>query len=369
MPNTIRPLPTSSPRLAVQRKPDPSFSLIHDLVITDRESYSLFRSGFKAEDFYRIARGFYLPKSALPEDAPPWQIRKIVALVRHYVHSLRFPHLLMFSHQSALLIRDLPLLRWPLNIHERLDAPRTGTRQPYPALLSGSRTLVPKARTVIHEGQTAGDSIEIVMGMPVSGIRETARDILVYSSPVEAITEVSMLLHHAASYDRRDLDGSRRRLNALRAEWHRAIEQLPSERGKKRALKLLDLCDGKCESIAESKFLWFLHTFGATKWQTQVEFSTPSGIFVADFCFPQIGILIEVDGVTKLGHGENIVRKNVASLLLRDNALTAQGWAVIHLPAALVFASPVELFAHIQQIAPKILSGRPPQRWLLSRYE
>lgn len=369
MPNAIPLIPPSTPHALQLDRPNPALSLIHDLVITDRGNYSLFRSGLEAQHFYRIARGYYLPKTSLPEDAPPWEIRHTIALVRHYVHSLRFPHLLMFSHQSALLIRGLPLLRWPLDIHERLDAPRTGSRRPYPALLSGNRTLVPRARTIIHDGQRTEDSIEDVMGMPVAGIRETARDILAYSSPVEAISEVSMLMHHAASFDRRDPEGSQIRLEAVRADWRHAIERLPSEHRKRRALRLLDLCDGKCESIAETKLLWFLHTFGATEWQTQVEFSTPSGTFIADFCFPQVGVLIEVDGVTKLGHGETMVRDNVGALLLRDNALTALGWTVIHIPAALVFASPVELLAHIQQVAPRILSGKPPRRWLLAKYE
>lgn len=369
MPSSIRVLKPSNPHAPQQDVYDDAFSLIHDLVITDRANYSLFRSQLEAQHFYRIARGYYLPKSSLPEDAPPWELRKSVALLRHYVHNLRFPHLLMFSHQSALLIRGLPLLRWPLDVHERLDAPRTGTRRPYPALHSGNRILVPRARTLIHEGGTVNDSVEIVSRMPVAGIHETARDILVYSSPVEAISEVSMLMHHAASYDRRDPKGSQLRLEELRTQWRHTIMQLPSERGKKRALKLLDLCDGKCESIAEAKLLWFLHTFGGTEWHTQVEFATPAGTFVADFCFPQVGILIEVEGVAKLGNGEHTIRENVSSLLLRDNALTAQGWAVIHIPAALIFASPVELFAHIRQVAPKILSNRPPQRWLLARYE
>lgn len=346
----------------------PLLDLVQQLIITERENYSTVRKDLETDQCHRIAKGFYLPKSSLPEDLPPWELRRRIALIRHYVHNARMSRLLMFSHQSALLIRELPLLNWPLHIHERLTGNSPSFRRPYPALRSSGRILAGAARTIIHADQIFGDPPEVIAGMPVATLRETARDILTFSPPVEAICEVSILIRHAVHYDRRDLHESQKRLKMLLQNWRDAIEGLPNERGKKRALKLLELCDAKCESIAETKFLWFLHTFKARTWTTQEEFSTPAGLYVADFCFPSVGVLVEIEGVAKLGNGATTVKQNLNALLLRDNALTAQGWKVIHLPASLVLSTPVDLLAHIRQVAPEILSPAPPRRWLLAGY-
>lgn len=352
--------------------PDPADidleSVLNQIVITNRENHPVFRRDIESGSFYPLTRGFYLPKECLDSSAPYWMQRHNVALFRHYVHAVRTERLLAFSHQSSLLLRGLPLKRLPLHIHERRTHRRPGKRPIYPAITLEDGTSLPSAKVITHEDHTVDDSPDYIAGMPVSSIRQTARDILCTSAPIEAIAEVSSLLRYACAYDRWNRDESLRHAEQIRQDWTQAIKAVPSSLKKRRALALLHMCDPACESIAEATFLWFLHTFNAVPWQTQVEFFIDEHLYFADFCFPDIRVIIEIEGVAKLGQKNHEIRDNLTDLLMRDNRLSAQGWKVLHLTASQVFGPLPELFTHLRRVAPELFHPRPPQHWLLAEY-
>ncbi|WP_175954654.1 hypothetical protein [Schaalia sp. Marseille-Q2122] len=343
-------------------------SILSQVVITNRDNHPVFRRDIESGNFYALTRGFYLPKEHLDSSAPHWKQRRDLALFRHYVHAVRTERLLVFSHQSSLLLRGLPLKRSPLHIHERRTHRRPGKRPRYPAISLESGVDIPWAKVITHEDHTVDDPPDYIAGMPVSSIRQTARDILCSAPPVEAVAEVSLLMRHASTYDRWNKDESMRRAEQLREDWADAISAVPSSFKKRRALTLLQMCDPACESIAESTFLWFLYTFNAVPWQTQVEFSFGEHLYFADFFFPDIRVLIEIEGVAKLGQQHRQIKDNLNDLLMRDNQLSAQGWKVLHLTASQVFGPPPELFAHLRSVAPEVFHSRAPQHWLLTDY-
>lgn len=340
-------------------------NIAHHMLTTAHGAHTKHRKELRSGHYLPIRRGFYLNRNSLPAEHSLWQHQRTVAIARHIAHYATHRHIDAFTHQSALLLRGLPILRRPGTIHERRHASRGRHPIIYPPVKLDGQMLCPSAPVLIHAGSFLGDHVEILGGLPVTSLRETARDILAYSTPVEAVAEVSMLMRHACGYNRWRKEESDTHASAVRSLIEEAIDEVSSPWGKQRAHELLSLCDPSCESIAESYFNWFLHAFNARPWQTQVEITVDGALYVADFCFPEQRVLIEVEGFSKLGAQQDEIGKNLSALMRRDNILTSQGWNLIHLPARQMYVDPMELHVHLRQVIGGVFTPKPPHRWLL----
>lgn len=335
------------------------------MLVTDHESYTRLRSDLKSGRYLRIRSGFYLDRYCLQDDAPEWLIHRQIAIARHIAHYPSHRHIEAFTHQSALILRGLPVLRRPLEIHERRERKRGRSVSTYPAIRMGRQVLCPQGRVVVHSGEPVGDEYEFIGGLPVTSLRETARDILTFSPPAVAIAEVSLLLRLAAGYNRWNREESQSRATAFRKLLEKTIDEVESAKGRSRARALLEMCDPACESIAEAYFVWFLHAFNARPWKTQVEVKVDGTLFVADVCFLEQKVIVEVEGFAKLGTGRKEIGRNLDALMRRNNLLSAQGWRIIHVPAQQIFVDPMALYEHLRQVVGSIFTQRPPRRWLL----
>lgn len=335
------------------------------MLVTDHSSYPRLRREVRSGRYLQIRSGFYLDRQCLEGEASEWMVHRRIAIARHIAHYPTHRHIEAFTHQSALLLRGLPVLRRPGGIHERRQRQQGRSASEYPAVRMGRQTLSPPGRVVVHSGEAVGDEFETIGGLPVTTLRETARDILIFSPPAVAVAEVSMLLRSVAGYSRWQRQDSESRASSFRALVERTIDEAESVKSKRRALELLSMCDPACESIAEAYFAWFLHAFNAHPWKTQVEILADGSLFVADFCFPDQKVLVEIEGFTKLGAERKEIGRNLDALMQRSNLLSAQGWNVIHVPAQQIFVDPIALYTHLRQVAAGIFAMRPPQKWLL----
>lgn len=323
------------------------------------------RKDLRSGHYLHIRRGFYLNRDSLPAENSLWQHQRTIAIARHIAHYATHHHIDTFTHQSALLLRGLPVLHRPGEIHERRQASKGRHLVIYPPVSLEGQLLCPSSMAVIHTGSSLGDHAELLGGLPVTSLRETARDILTFSQPAAAIAEVSMLMRHASGYDRWQKEESDARALAVRTLIGEAIDEVDSPWGRQRAHELLALCDPSCESIAEGYFNWFLHAFNARPWQTQVEIKVNGVLYLADFCFPAQRVLIEVEGFSKLGTQQDDIGRHLNALMRRDNILTSHGWNLIHLPARQMYVDPLVLYAHLREIIGSIFMPTPPRRWLL----
>jgi len=119
-------------------------------------------------------------------------------------------------------------------------------------------------------------------------------------------------------------------------------------------VEILRVADAGCESIAEGALVWFLHAYGAKPWRTQHEVVVDGQSLFPDVVFPEVGVILEVEGFGKLGTTAFEVRHNAQQQMSRGSRLEAAGWRVIHLPATLVLGPPDELFTHLWAVAPEI---------------
>jgi very-short-patch-repair endonuclease len=108
------------------------------------------------------------------------------------------------------------------------------------------------------------------------------------------------------------------------------LDQSPAKRGSRRAMDLLDVLDGRSESVGETRTRLLLQTFGLQMFIPQFEIPTPIGRFRADFADPGTRVVIEFDG-----SGKYTDYKPAEEVLLaerrRENALVDEGWLVLRL--------------------------------------
>lgn len=126
-------------------------------------------------------------------------------------------------------------------------------------------------------------------------------------------------------------------LNNLR----RLQDHSPVKRGSRRAMNLLDVLDGRSESVGETRTRLLLRSFGLTVFTPQFEIPTPGGLFRADFADPEARLVIEFDGRGKYSD----YRPTDEALLAerrRENALVQEGWLVFRIDWNQL-ARPVEL--------------------------
>jgi very-short-patch-repair endonuclease len=113
-------------------------------------------------------------------------------------------------------------------------------------------------------------------------------------------------------------------------DMRRLLDQSPAKRGSRRAMDLLDVLDGRSESVGETRTRLLLRTFGLLMFIPQFEIRTPIGRFRADFADPGTRVVIEFDG-----SGKYTDYKPTEEVLLaerrRENALMEEGWLVLRL--------------------------------------
>ncbi|MGZ0146815.1 type IV toxin-antitoxin system AbiEi family antitoxin domain-containing protein [Kribbella sp. WER1] len=246
----------------------------------------------------QVRRGQYAEAVDL-SDLPPWdRIRSAHRRQVHAVLNALRPGSVAVSHQSALVVHDLPI--WGLDLSKvhvtRLDGQ------------SGGRV----AGVQHHLGAVTADDLTLVGGRPVTTAARAAVD-----SACTAPFEVAVVGVDAAM-----------RVGGLSAEEVRrlsgAIEFWP---GSVAARKALRFGNGLSESVGESRLRVLMSEYGLPEPMLQVDFRDRHGfIGRVDFYVPACRTVIEFDGAVKYrgGSAEVLVQEKY-----REDRLRALGLKVV----------------------------------------
>ncbi len=112
------------------------------------------------------------------------------------------------------------------------------------------------------------------------------------------------------------------------AQVRAALSQRPRARGRAALARILDLADGRSlptRSELEDRFLRFLRMHGLLMPATNVRVDTRRGGFEVDCHWPEVGLVVELDGYRF--HSGGIARTRDAR---KERALVAAGLAVMH---------------------------------------
>jgi hypothetical protein len=171
------------------------------------------------------------------------------------------------SHESAAAIHGLPSLHgWEAPVHATV--PESMYRQRTADLVLHTRAVP------AHERLRAGD-------LSVTTLPRTVSDIALSGDVRAAVVVADAALRRGTS------------IESLRSTVP------PRARGRAVAARVLDLADGRSGSPAESLARVVFHELGVTAPVLQQEFLVGGQRFAVDFWFPDVGVVVEIDGRAK----------------------------------------------------------------------
>lgn len=229
---------------------------------------AMLRSAVRGGELAKARRGAYV-------DGEAW--RCLDELGRHELRArsvvARSGRAVVVSHASGLVCHGSP--RWGLDLRDVHVTSRDGT---------GGRA---EAGVRHHRGVVLGTDVVDVDGLAVMSPTRLGLELTMRGDVELSVVHLSDLLHRGLTTPR-----------ALRQRYEASMHRWPASLTTDLALRL---ADGRCASVAESRFLYLCWRQGLPAPVLQYEVRDARGRLVAvlDFAWPGLGVFVEVDGKEK----------------------------------------------------------------------
>ena len=133
-------------------------------------------------------------------------------------------------------------------------------------------------------------------------------------------------LHKWSGFSNFTQDTCRGRAEVIRKTLLSRLEREEGHRGCARARRILSSIDPGCDNPAEAALTWVVRTLCPYEVSTQYELSVGGRRFFADIALPRLKLIIEFDGIEKLGSTLGEFDRAKRSWIQREQALQDQGW-------------------------------------------
>lgn len=276
-----------------------------------------------------IKRGFRLSLTGEEVGLKAWDIRGLVAGARILaVHGAcsRPP---VFTDESAMILHGLT--PWAPNPDVFL---RVGWRYSTTALpeVAISSCTVPGVRIRQITSALFEDEPLEIDGVLADPLEAISLHMACTRAFLDALTCVCESLRALSAFDRFRIEESRVREHQVKRrmlEKLRRMNERRSLRGLHRAELIVRYSHAACESIGEIGLLGVLLTLFPDELVSQYEILTGGRRYFADFALVRWRILIEFDGVGKMGADEASFNRAKRDFLARQRSLEDAGWTVI----------------------------------------
>ncbi len=255
----------------------------------------------KTQQLTKVRPGVYIPADLWKEALPS---HKHIAEAQAAYLALNYT---VFSHQTAALLWELPVLHIPRNVHTYCTTEGRGTAYRVTKHPRLTEFVVPQTTK---------------FGLPATSLEQTVLD-CAKSLPLAAGVGIADGALH------RDCDVELLRASLLAATgW-----------GASRARDVAKLMSAKSDSLGESLVRVLIAEHDLPMPQQQYRVFIGGKEYFLDFAYPDLKLVIEFDGLLKytdFGPAEqSIIRERQ-----REKALTNEGWIVVRLDWDMVTKSP-----------------------------
>ena len=121
-------------------------------------------------------------------------------------------------------------------------------------------------------------------------------------------------------------DVCRGRAEVIRKKLLSRLERAEGHRGCVRARRILGSIDPGCDNPAEAALTWVVRALSPYEVSTQYELSAGGRRFFVDIAIPHTKLIIEFDGIEKLGSTQGEFDRAKRSWVQREQALQDKGW-------------------------------------------
>ena len=276
-----------------------------------------------------LKRGFALSIPADMGGEPKWRLQELVDGARLVAVNASCASGTTFTHESAMLAHGLRPLA---------PNPDVLVRAPYrrPALalpgIDWNGVRIDSARLTQTRTALVLRDVMDADGVAADSLEATAIAMALHRPLPDAVAAVGQILRRLSHFDRFSSAASQSREDIVRA---RLLELLAEEgrgrvlRGLRGAESIIRFAQAGCESPGESRLLAVLLTLFPHDVQTQFEILAGGQRYFADFAIPCWKVIIEFDGLIKMGSNEQEFRRAQADLMARQRALEDSGWTVV----------------------------------------
>ena len=147
-----------------------------------------------------------------------------------------------------------------------------------------------------------------------------------HDDALQAFTLGCSALHKWSGFSNFSQDACRGRAEVIRKKLLSRLERAEGHRGCVRARRILSSIDPGCDNPAEAALTWVVRALCPYEVSTQYEFTAGGRRFFADIAIPHCKLIIEFDGIEKLGSTQGEFDRAKRSWVQREQALQDQGW-------------------------------------------
>lgn len=138
-----------------------------------------------------------------------------------------------------------------------------------------------------------------------------------------------MALNSWTNFSMFQQDEPRQHAEEIRTELLTRLNRLGHVKGYRRARSILQAIDPGCANPAEAALLWLVRSICPFAITTQVHIGVRGNHYYVDILIEDLHIIIEFDGIAKLGENRGEFERAKREWVLRDQNLRDAGWQVI----------------------------------------
>ena len=273
-----------------------------------------------------IMRGVSAVLPLDPANANPWDVWDAISRAR--MHAVKASHEQppIFVGQSCL--RLMGIHGWSQNPPITIYRPNRRCTSVVPSCSFGS-VRVPVTSVSCSSIPPLSEERSTFDGL----ITEHPYDALVrcalHEEPLEAFVLGCMALNSWSRFSMFHQLECRERAEEIRTDLLKRLDRAGRVRGYRRARTILEAIDPGCANPAEAALLWIVRSMCPFKVGTQVHLNIRGHHYYVDILIADLQIIIEFDGVAKLGETRTEFEQAKREWVMREQNLRDAGWNVI----------------------------------------
>lgn len=271
----------------------------------------------------RLHRGAYVRLPFDLSQAKPWEIWESIALARIIASVQQRDPTPLVVGNSALLLHGVR--GWIANPNVELYQPKRRTSQLIPSCRCATNS-VPAVRRVYRRTPPITSERTQVSGLLTEHPYDALIRCAMHDDALQSFALGCSALHKWSGFSNFTQDTCRGRAEVIREKLLSRLEREGGRRGCVRARRILTSIDPGCDNPAEAALTWVVRALCPYEVSTQYEFTAGGRRFFADIAIPHCKLIIEFDGIEKLGSTQGEFDRAKRSWLQREQALQDQGW-------------------------------------------
>ncbi len=264
------------------------------------------------------------------EDTPRWQVQDAINVARIHGIFATSRSLKYFTHETVMILHGIPIWGSSPSVYSASKR-RLNTR--YLRDVKVLKQSYSSSAYYPNSIELNDPNIVQIDGLPVESLEYTAVRMALSRDTITAVSAVSLILHKLVSFSRSEQEQSRKREKEMKQSLLDLLDRIhlehPGIQKYHRARTIISRANAGCETIPEAVLLPIVDAVFTDLFETQFRIHAKGRDYYADFAVPYLQLLIEFDGMGKMGATEQAFLDAREKQTRRQYELEALGYKFI----------------------------------------